>query len=64
MFWGPEKFDHSLNFSKPRKNIKIAKITTCPKFESNNIVVYEDIRNGVVFAGNICSQCGCIFGAS
>ena len=31
-------------------------MTTCPKFESNNIVVYEDIRNGVVFAGNICSH--------
>ena len=39
------------------------KMITCPNCRSNDIRVYKETRNGVIYKVYICNQCGCAFGA-
>ena len=33
-------------------------MTTCPKCRSNDIRVYQETRNGVIYTVYICNWCG------
>ena len=46
------------------KRTKRTKMITCPKCGSNDIRVYKETRNGVIYTVYICNRCGCGFSVS